>query len=155
MSNESGSAELRTGILGSDATALLDLSVPARGGGACLRGGSDATPWVTRDGHLLLFRAPAFDADCEAIAAEGSDLYVVPLAVADGMPLGDAVALESVNLSGNDPTDPSFAPDLCTLYFGRSQRVTTRSRCFRAFAAEPCASPPESEPLDSALMLAR
>lgn len=117
MSTASGVAELRTGILGSDATEVVDLMLPARGGAACARGSSDATPWVTRDGRLLLFRAPAFDAECQAIESEGNDLYVVPIGVADGMALGNAVALESVNLSANDQTDPSFAPDLCTLYF--------------------------------------
>ena len=122
MSTRDGAATLRTGTLGGDSEVLVELMLPGQGGGACPRSGADATPWVTPDGRLLLFRAPPVAADCSLIAGERNDLYVVPLDQDTGEPLGTAIALDSVNERStlSDDTDPSFSADLCTLYFASS-----------------------------------
>jgi hypothetical protein len=120
MSTREGSAALYTGVLGSTSATPVTLQVPAQsGGGTCARSGEDATPWVTEDGTLLVFRSPPMDAECEPVDGSATDLYVAALQSTTGMPLAPAVALTGVNVTAgaSTETDPSFSPDLCVLYF--------------------------------------
>jgi hypothetical protein len=120
MSTREGSPALFTGLLGSTSAALVSLQVPAQGGGdTCARSGEDATPWVSKDGALLVFRSPPMGEQCQPVDGSATDLYVAALQPTTGMPLTPAVALTSVNVSvgGSTETDPSFSPDLCVLYF--------------------------------------
>jgi hypothetical protein len=119
MSTRDGAPALHTGVLGSAATTPLTLQVPALGGGTCPRSGDDATPWVTEDGSLLVFRALPVDAQCQSVDGSATDLYVAALQPSTGTPLTPAVALTGVNVTGggSTETDPSFSPDLCILYF--------------------------------------
>lgn len=120
MSTRTGSPALHTGLLGSSDAPALDLQVPARsGGGTCPLSGDDATPWVTADGSLLVFRSLPTDPQCQPVDAAATDLYVAALQPATGMPLAPAVALGGANVTGGESTetDPSFSPDLCVLHF--------------------------------------
>lgn len=86
-------------------------------GNGCARQGDDATPWVTQDGQLLLFRALELGGQCQPNGA-ANDLYAVSLGK-DGTP-GTAAPL-SVNHAGWDDTDPALSADLCTLYFASDE----------------------------------
>jgi len=133
MTAASGSALLVTGTLGSSQTAPVPLALPAPGGGTCPLGATDATPWVTPDGRLLLFSAPPVDAQCQPLDGSAADLYVALMNPTTGAPLTTAVAL--VASSGTNETDPSFGADLCALYFASDKSATNdgRTRLFRAF----------------------
>jgi hypothetical protein len=81
----------------------------------CNRLGADATPWVTRDGKIMVFRAIELDLTCQVVA-DAHDLYLVRLEP-NGLPSGTATRLDSASVLGRDDTDPSLSPDLCWLYF--------------------------------------
>ncbi len=120
MSTRTGSPAVYTSLLGSSDATAVNLQVPARsGGGTCPPSGDDATPWVTADGSLLVFRSLPTDAQCQPVDGAATDVYVAALQPATGMPLAPAVALDGVNVTGGESTetDPSFSPDLCMLYF--------------------------------------
>jgi hypothetical protein len=120
MTTRDGSPALRTGLLGSDQSTPVVLAVPAQSGGVtCPLSGEDATPWVTPDGSLLLFSSLPRDAACQPVDGAATDLYAVVLQPSSGMPITPAAALTAANVTGGESTetDPSFSPDLCTLYF--------------------------------------
>jgi hypothetical protein len=122
MTTRDGAPTLRTGTLGSGDVLLVDAMIPAQtGGGAmCPRQGDDATPWVTRDGKVMLLSALPLDDACASVDGEASDLYVALLDATTGMPRANAtVALTAVNRSTDRSaeTDASFSEDLCTLFF--------------------------------------
>jgi hypothetical protein len=131
MSTRDGSPALYTGVLGSSSTTVVTLEVPAEsGGGTCARSGEDATPWVTEDGSLLVFRSLPMDAACEPVDGSASDLYVAALQPATGMALTTAVALSGVNVTtgASTETDPSFSPDLCVRFQVVSRRPSLKRR---------------------------
>jgi hypothetical protein len=74
---------------------------------------------VTADGTLLVFRSLPMDAECQPVDGAATDLYLAALQPSTGLPLAPAVAREEANDTGGESTetDPSFSPDLCTLYF--------------------------------------
>ncbi len=133
MASEGGSPQLVTGTLGSSQLDPVALALPSPGGGTCALGASDATPWVTLDGRVLLFSAPPVDAKCQPLDGVAADLYVALMNPATGAPLTTAVAL--LSSSGTNETDPSFGSDLCSLYFASDKSATNdgRTRLFRAF----------------------
>jgi hypothetical protein len=138
MSTRDGPRTLRTGLLGSGQEGVVELAVPARGGGEpCARTGDDATPWVSENGSLMLFSAPAFDAQCAPLDGGASDLYAVPLAPSTGLALATAVALATVSRTEDtsSETDPSFSPDLCRIYFA-SDGGQAGGHDFRLYRAE-------------------
>jgi hypothetical protein len=138
MSTRDGSPALYTGLLGSSSATVVTLEVPrVSGGGTCARSGEDATPWVTEDGSLLVFRSLPMDATCEPVDGSASDLYVAALQPATGMALTTAVALSGVNVTTGESTetDPSFSPDLCVLYFA-SDGGSAGGFDFKLFRAE-------------------
>lgn len=137
MSTRDGVPSLRTGVLGTDEATVVDLAIPARSGGvSCPLSGDDATPWVTADGSLLVFRAEPMDAACQPLDGAATDLYAVALQPSSGMPVTPAVALSGVNVTGSESSesDPSFSPDLCTMYFA-SDGGSVTGFDFRLFRA--------------------
>lgn len=139
MSTRDGAPALYTGLLGSDTFTLVELTIPATGtaGTSCPRQGDDATPWVTPDGRLLLFRAVPLDGDCTPVDGDASDLYAALLDSATGLPRANAiVALNGVNTTGDASveSDPSFSADLCTLYLA-SDGGGAEGHQFRLFRA--------------------
>ncbi len=82
----------------------------------CHRAGNDATPWVTPDGLLMLFRSLDVtpSSSCSP-SVDSNDLFAVPLDV-DGQPAGASLRIVT---SPADETDPALSADLCTLYFAR------------------------------------
>jgi hypothetical protein len=119
MTTRDDAPALHTAVLGDVETQVVTLEVPVPGGGTCPRSEDDATPWVTDDGSLLVFRALPMDADCQPINGMAPDLYAAALQPSTGLPLTPAVPLAGANVTTGDATetDPSFSPDLCTLYF--------------------------------------
>jgi hypothetical protein len=132
MTSDGGSTLLVTGTLGSSRTDPVLLALPAPGGGTCALGATDATPWVTPDGRVLLFSAPPLDAKCQPLDGAAADLYVALMNPTTGAPLTTAVAL--LSSSGTNEIDPSFGADLCSLYFAsdKSAQNDGRTRLFRA-----------------------
>jgi hypothetical protein len=116
MSTRNGSAELLSYSPANAATppAVFDVKVSIN----CQRVGDDATPWVSVDGKVLLFRSQAVDSDCNASDSGANDLFAVPLAK-DGTAATNAVSLSALNSTGggSDQTDPSFSQDLCSIFF--------------------------------------
>jgi hypothetical protein len=100
MSTRDGPATLRTAPHGTGQEVPFDLQIPD-------------------NGSLMLFSAPAVDAQCAPLDGGAPDLYAVPLAPSSGLPLTSAVALATVNRTADNSseTDPSFSPDLCRIYF--------------------------------------
>jgi len=120
MSTRNGQAELLwqpTSMSAPPPPAVLPLRVKA-GKGDCARGGEDATPWVSAEGTLLLFRNPSVNESCEPNDSGATDLFAVPLA-SDGTPQVAATPLASLNITGgmSSESDASLSPDFCTLYF--------------------------------------
>ncbi|MET0792728.1 MAG: hypothetical protein ABW061_14505 [Polyangiaceae bacterium] len=96
----------------------LPLKIRIGGNSKCDRLGDDATPWVNLNGSLLLFSAESMDDTCEPNDSNAHDLFAVPLAK-DGVPASAAIPLSALNSTGDgsDETDPSLAPDSCSIYF--------------------------------------
>jgi hypothetical protein len=120
MTTRDGGPTLRTGVLGSGNEDLLELQIPTRSAGVtCSLAGIDATPWVSLEGRLLVFRALPRDAQCQPVDGDATDLYAVALDPGSGMPVTPVVPLAGANVTGGESTetDPSFSPDLCTLNF--------------------------------------
>jgi hypothetical protein len=139
MTTRDGAPTLRTGTLGSGDVMPVDAMVPAQTGGGvvCPRQGDDATPWVTRDGKVMLLSALPLDDACASVDGEASDLYVALLDATNGMPRANAtVAVSAVNRSTDrsSETDASFSDDLCTLYFA-SDGGDAGGHDFRLFRA--------------------
>jgi hypothetical protein len=136
MTTRNDSPELHTSVLGEIDSQVVTLDVPVPGGGTCPRSEDDATPWVTEDGSLLVFRALPLDANCQPIDGTAPDLYAAALQPATGLPLTPAVRLAGANVTTGDSTetDPSFSPDLCTLYFS-SDGGSAAGFDFRLFRA--------------------
>ncbi len=88
------------------------------GSADCDRLGDDATPWVNLNGTLLLFSAESMSDNCQPNDSNAHDLFAVPLAK-DGTPTRSAIPLSALNNAGSasDETDPSLAPDSCSIYF--------------------------------------
>ncbi|HTQ05947.1 MAG TPA: hypothetical protein VMI54_18930 [Polyangiaceae bacterium] len=133
MTARGGTTRLVTGTLGTAAIDDVPLKIPGSGGAACALGATDATPWVTPDGRLLLVSAPPLDANCQPVDAANADLFVALMNPATGVPLATAVAL--VPALGTSEVDPSFSADLCSLYFASDASAANdgRMRLFRAF----------------------
>ena len=87
----------------------------------CTRLGDDSTPWVDLGGSVLLFSAESMNDTCAVNDSHARDLFAVPLNKTTGQPQGAAVPLSALNMTGgatgSDETDPSFAPDACSIYF--------------------------------------
>jgi hypothetical protein len=136
MSTRSGTAELVwAGMLGSGAATVpapLDLQVQA-GSAKCARLADDATPWVNREGTLLLFRNESIDETCASNDSGAFDLYAVPLSKDTGLAATAAIALSSLNTigGGSNESDPSLSTDSCTIYFA-SDNGTASSDLYRA-----------------------
>jgi len=109
-------------VSGSAAPQAVTLSLLPNVNG-CNRRGSDATPWVTPDGLLLLFRSIEIDAAC-ATQVDSSDLWYARLDD-QGQPLGPATAITDVNMAAWDDSDPTLSPDLCWLYYATDQGPPT------------------------------
>jgi len=139
MTTRDAMLSLRTGVIGSGESVVVDLPIPATdaAGVTCSRQADDATPWVTPDGKLLLFRAVPLDAQCEQVDGDASDLYIALLDQATGLPRANAVvALSGVNTTSDRSvqTDASFSEDLCTLYLA-SDGGAMQGHDFRLYRA--------------------
>jgi hypothetical protein len=136
MTTRDGTPTLRTGVYGTDEATTVNIAVPAQGGVTCAPSGEDFTPWVTDDGALLVFRSLPMDDQCRPLDGAATDLYAVPLQPTTGMPVTPAAALAGANVTGGESTetDPSFSPDLCTLYFA-SDGGSAEGFDFRVFRA--------------------
>jgi hypothetical protein len=113
MTTRSGST---AGMVTSLATgSSITVVNPVIGDNACVRRGADATPWVTSDGSLMLFRSIEQDDICVP-TLDVNDIYAVPLDATSGTTVGSAQSL-NVNTTGWDDTDPMMSPDLCWIFF--------------------------------------
>jgi hypothetical protein len=67
----------------------------------------------------MLFRAFPVDDACLPIDGNATDIYAVLLDKSTGKAVSRAFALADLNISSGESTetDPSFAPDLCSIYF--------------------------------------
>ncbi len=95
------------------------LSVQSDAQDVCPRAGTDATPWATPDGKVLLFSATRLGTGCHPADSGKRDIYWINLDVKTGRPAFGAVGqpLLSGSQTGVDLTDPSLSPDSCTLYY--------------------------------------
>jgi hypothetical protein len=136
MTTRGGTPELVTGTLGNAAIKALDLKLQGQGGGTCSRTGDDATPWVTADGHLLLFSAPPLDAACNPIDGDATDVFVALVSPTTGQALATAVPIAGINRSTgtSSETEASFTPDLCELFFA-SDGGDAQGHDFRLYRA--------------------
>jgi hypothetical protein len=110
-----GAPLLVTGLLGAEAVSVVDIYMKS---GTCPRTGRDATPWMMADGRLMLFRAFPYDAQCQPIDGDATDLFAVPIDAETGLQ-GSAspISLTGVNEMGSSETDPALSPDACFLYY--------------------------------------
>ncbi len=118
MSTRNASPQLLTAVQGDLVAELVEPQVPAGNNIACHAQGEDLTPWVTREGDLLLFSAQVADTQCTVLDDGATDLYAA-LLDNDGQPAGVGIALSDVNIRDkvSSEVSPSFSPDYCFLYF--------------------------------------
>jgi hypothetical protein len=111
------------GVAGSEVP--VDVFVRTATGQSCPIGAEDATPWVTADGSLLLFRSLTYEASCSPSGASGIQLYAAALNPANGQPSGPAVSVSTHNGSSAQSveTDPSLSSDSCWLYFASNREA--------------------------------